>query len=372
MTSSTFKKGTKRFLIAQLSDEGMTEAQAYSYLAPKVQSQVRPWIFSANVKTPTGGKREAKPMAEQLVELKHEIARVYSLLGRLPSAPSAPAPAPAPAPVPEKEKPKAKGKSKDEEKRFFVAEWRRIRRWISDRALSTGAQPVDSLDTMRPVQAAKAAIAEGISAKAMLYSMCLHWSPDTRNAANVPTVDFMTEADELGEGFHKLSGYVLKLCKARIPVMLIGPAGTGKSHIAKQVAELLELPYGETPMTAGATPSWLLGRHTIEGFQPSQFLEIYSGGGVFNFEEIDAADPNMLIVVNNALASDRMFNPVTGEVHIKHQDFIPVSTANTFGLGANSSYTGRERLDLATIDRFRMGRVTVELDENLAELLMFG
>lgn len=125
-------------------------------------------------------------------------------------------------------------------------------------------------------------------------------------------------------------------------------------------------------MTPGATRGDLLGRHTVSGFIPSQFVEIYSGGGVFNFEEIDASDPSMLIVVNNALASDSLFNSANGEVYKKHPDFIALATANTFGLGSDSKYTGREKLDLATIDRFRMGRVVVTLDENLADHLMFG
>ena len=48
-----------------------------------------------------------------------------------------------------------------------------------------------------------------------------------------------------------------------------------------------------------------------------------------------------------------------------------MSTSNTFGMGSDTKYTGREKLDLATIDRFRMGRVLVSLDENLAKSLMF-
>lgn len=181
-----------------------------------------------------------------------------------------------------------------------------------------------------------------------------------------------------------MAGYVLKLATARIPVMLIGPAGTGKSHLAQQVASMIRteshpdgLPYGETPMTPGATRGDLLGRMTAspdksDRFVLSRFVEIYSGGGVFNFEEIDASDPGMLIVVNNALASGRLFNSVNGEVYTRHPDFVPMATANTFGMGADAKYTGREKLDLATIDRFRMGRVILNLDEALAERMMFG
>jgi hypothetical protein len=395
-----FTRGTKRYFIASLHAQGLSSSNAYSELAPKVREQVKPWIFSRNV----NGSRIPKRMSEQLVELQHEINRVYALLEKM-KGDGLPAPVPAevepdePEAEPEVEDEelplKAKGKrNKDEEKRFFLSEWKRIRRWIHETSDRTGAAAVDSLDTMRPVQAARALIDVGISASTLLYAMAMHWPTATLENAGITPVDFKTEAEpiegENGELFHKLAGYVLKLAQAKIvdpktkteshqPIMLIGPAGTGKSKLASQVASLIRteshpdgLPYGETPMTPGATRGDLLGRHTISGFVPSQFVEIYSGGGVFNFEEIDAADPSMLIVVNNALASGRLFNSVNGEVYDRHEDFIAVATGNTFGLGGNAQYTGREKLDLATIDRFRMGRVILTLDEDLADSLMFS
>jgi hypothetical protein len=368
---SIFKPGTKRYMIASLHAAGLTAREAYSELRPKVQEQVKPWVFTTN--TPSG--RQPKPLNEQYVELQHEVNRVFAAIERMGGVELQPE---KPVEIP-KDKPRKKGSTKDEEKRFFVSEWKRLRRWIAETSERTGALPLDSLDSMRPVQDARHLIDAGISAKTLIYSMCMHWPEASRVLAQIETADFTAESDELGTGFHKLTGYVKKLAEARRNVMLIGPAGTGKSHLARQVASLIRteahpegLPYGETPMTPGATRGDLLGRHTISGFIPSQFVEIYSGGGVFNFEEMDAADPSMLIVVNNALASNHLFNSANGEVYEKHPDFIAVATANTFGLGSDSKYTGREKLDLATIDRFRMGRVLVSLDETLADHLMFG
>jgi cobaltochelatase CobS len=174
---------------------------------------------------------------------------------------------------------------------------------------------------------------------------------------------------ENGE-YHELFGYALTLAENRQPLMLIGPFGTGKSFLAKQIADFLKLAYSETPMSPGATRGDLLGRHTLDGFITSEFVERYSGGGVFNFEEIDASDPSMLIVLNNALASDHLYNSANGEVYERHEDFVPVSTANTFGLGANRDYTGRERLDAATIDRWRMGRIFLPLDEKIEDVIL--
>lgn len=384
--------GTKRYMIAELEAQGMNERDAFSHLRPKVAEQIRPWVFTTN----TPGGRVAKPLADQYVELKHEIARVYSAIERAGGnpLPASPKPEPDPTPTPEPDpKPKAKGKSKDEEKRYFIAEWKRLRKWIADTSERTGTIPLDSLDSMRPVQAARGMIDAGFSAQTLLYAMVMHWPQASRENANVETVDFSTESEDMGEGFHREAGYVKRLMEtvitdptngklSRQPIMLIGPAGTGKSRLLRQVADTIRteahpegLPYGETPMTPGATRGDLLGRHTANPETPfisSQFVEIYSGGGVFNFEEIDAADPGMLIVVNNALASDRLFNSANGEVYEKHVDFIAAASANTFGFGADAKYTGREKLDLATIDRFRMGRVLLSLDEKLAEHLMFG
>jgi cobaltochelatase CobS len=80
----------------------------------------------------------------------------------------------------------------------------------------------------------------------------------------------------------------------------------------------------------------------------------------------------LLIVLNNALASERFYNSNSGEMISKNEDFIGVSTANTFGLGANKDYVARERLDAATIDRWRMGRIWVDLDENVEESILYS
>lgn len=383
------KRNTKRWFLYSFHAEGLTQQETFERIRPLVLSQSRPWIFSANVK---GQGRVPKSVSEQLIDLNHEISRVWSLIERegnnVPAgefkAPEQETPESTPEPEQEIPKPRKKTSVKEDEKHFFFHEWKRIREWIASQVSIHGVAPVDSLDTMRPVIEARRGIDAGISARALLYSMVAHWPKTSRENANVSEVDFTNECDPMGEEIHRMAGYVLKLATARIPVMLIGPAGTGKSHLAQQVASMIRteshpdgLPYGETPMTPGATRGDLLGRMTAspdksDRFVLSRFVEIYSGGGVFNFEEIDASDPGMLIVVNNALASGRLFNSVNGEVYTRHPDFVPMATANTFGMGADAKYTGREKLDLATIDRFRMGRVILNLDEALAERMMFG
>jgi hypothetical protein len=396
--STDWRAGTKRRLIGELAEKKYTKRQAFNELRPLVESE--DMVFAANV----GGRRRPKPIAEQLVDLKNEIGRVYKILGRSATAAFEAEEIEEEETETEEEeetaeeidaddsddseeeeteeetRPVASGKEKlKKELAYFLSEVRRIRTLCESRAAS-GA----GLDwiSMRPVQAAANLIPAGIPANALLHAMALHWKPEIRRESGIADFDYAKLSRSIMEsegidptGKHELFGYILRLAENRQAVMLIGPAGTGKSHIVRQISEYLELPYGETPMTAGATRGDLLGRMTANPEKPfilSQFAEMYGNGGVFNFEEIDAADPGMLIVLNNALASNTLFNSSNGERYDRSDDFVAFATANTFGIGANRDYTGRERLDAATIDRWRMGRVYIGMDETIEEEMLYG
>jgi AAA domain (dynein-related subfamily) len=397
MNNRTWRDGSKRETIAEYARNGRTKLDTFNALRPMVAEQIRPMIFSANV----GGRRMPKPIGEQLIELKHEIGRVYALLGRAESSDfdSAEIEESEETETEETEtdfqieeseteeteteetddgKPQAKGKLRIEnELAYFEKRLGEIRSFCDNRARLS--EPLDDLSTMRPEQAGGELIPRGMPADALLHSLALHWPDDARNDAGIKQFDtvklsreIMSERELPLDGtYHEMFGYALLLAEARQPIMAVGPAGTGKSHLAKQLAEFLELSYQETPMTPGASRGDLLGRHTIGGFIPSAFTEIYGGGGVFNFEEIDASDPSMLIVLNNALAQNALYNSANGEEYEKHSDFVPFATANTFGLGANREYTGRERLDAATIDRWRMGRIIMRRDNAVASKILY-
>ncbi len=157
-----------------------------------------------------------------------------------------------------------------------------------------------------------------------------NWTTDWKPKLNT-AIDVSRYENPL-PGAHEFLGYVMVLAKARIPIFLVGPSGSGKSFLMRDLADALEVEYGELPLTAGASPSWLSGSETISGYKTRPFVEIYANGGVFNFEEIDAADPNMLLLVNNALANESFTNPVTGKEIPKHQNFIAGATANIVGI----------------------------------------
>lgn len=149
--------------------------------------------------------------------------------------------------------------------------------------------------------------------------------------------------------------------------LLVGPAGCGKTTAAKQLSEALDLNFGTVCLTAGASETWLFGRHTPQGFIEGTFSELYREGGVFLADEFDAADANLLLSINTALANGTMFNPMSGQKVDRHKDFVFIGAANTFGKGANHVYTGRSRLDGATLDRFIL--IEVDYDKDIESML---
>jgi MoxR-like ATPase len=162
----------------------------------------------------------------------------------------------------------------------------------------------------------------------------------------------------------------IRLAAARRHVLLVGPAGSGKTHLAEQVAKALGLDFAHISCSAGMSEGQLLGRLLPVGdggkfeYVRSEFVRAYEEGGVFLFDEIDAADANTLLVLNAALANGRMALPNRpgNPVAIKHPDFVCIAAANTFGTGADRQYVGRSQLDESTLDRFRIGQVEMDYD----------
>jgi MoxR-like ATPase len=176
---------------------------------------------------------------------------------------------------------------------------------------------------------------------------------------------------------HKEFSKALTLAAARRNILLIGPAGSGTTHLAEQIAYALDLPFAHIACSAGMSEGQLLGRlvPTGEGgkfeYVRSDFVKCYEDGGVFLFDEIDAADANTLLVVNSALANGRMAVPNRPEkpFAVKHADFVCIAAANTYGTGATRQYVGRNQLDESTLDRFRIGQIEMDYDAQVEAAL---
>ena len=172
---------------------------------------------------------------------------------------------------------------------------------------------------------------------------------------------------------HQAFERVVKLASIRQNILLVGAAGCGKTALAHQVADSLGLEFGMISCTAGMSESqltgWLLPVQAGGTFSyvPARFVELYENGGLFLLDEIDAADENTLLVMNAALANGHLHIPTrTDKPSAKrHSDFVCIAAANTYGHGGNMIYAGRNKLDGATLDRFRAGIVPMDYDEKL-------
>lgn len=175
------------------------------------------------------------------------------------------------------------------------------------------------------------------------------------------------------EGFvHEKFELICKLAATGLPVLMVGPAGTGKTHLAKQVAEALKRPFTYNSMSEGVTESHLVGRNLPQSdgsfkFECSPFVKTYENGGVHLFDELDSADANVMTFLNAALANGHLSVPQAGRIFEKHKDTVLICAANTYGTGATRTYVGRNQLDAATLDRFACSTVEVGYDKKLEE-----
>lgn len=171
---------------------------------------------------------------------------------------------------------------------------------------------------------------------------------------------------------------MVALAANRINIMIVGPAGCGKTFISEKVAEALGLDYSSQSCSEGMSESaltgWLLpvGESGRFSYVPSEFVRIYENGGVFLFDEMDAADPNVLVFMNKAIANEGFYLPQRYEKPFvkKHKDFVAMAATNTFGHGGDIMYVGRNQLDEATKDRFRIGTVAMDYDDAVEESLI--
>lgn len=144
---------------------------------------------------------------------------------------------------------------------------------------------------------------------------------------------------------------LLKVVGADLPVLLVGPAGTGKTYSAEIVAESFGLKFHSISVGSQTSKSDLVGYKDGGGtYHSTEFRKAYEFGGLFLLDEADAGNSNVLILLNAALSNRYMAFP-DGMIRA-HDDFRIVATANTFGHGASRQYVGRNQLDAATLDRF--------------------
>lgn len=157
--------------------------------------------------------------------------------------------------------------------------------------------------------------------------------------------------------FHRHFPDLLQICRAKLPgdahlnVWVYGPAGTGKTTAAKQVANVLGLNFHT--MGALETGYQILGYNDGNGqYVTTHFRQCWEHGGVIALDECDSYTPSAALALNGALANG--FCAFADKLVPRHKDCIVIAGANTTGLGGTIEYVGRAKQDAAFLDRFVM------------------
>ena len=170
--------------------------------------------------------------------------------------------------------------------------------------------------------------------------------------------------------------YLVNIVSAGKPLYMYGPAGSGKSFTAKQIAEALGLPYFETSQ---AMFSYDLKGYGDAGgnYVETPFYKAFTQGGLFFLDEVDASASEAMVVLNNAIANRRFDFPVVGMVNA-HENFRVVAAGNTRMTGATLAYSARQMQDSSFKNRFFfevMGydrRIELQLANNDKEIVEFA
>lgn len=161
---------------------------------------------------------------------------------------------------------------------------------------------------------------------------------------------------------HSVLPTAITVVQSDVPLWLHGPAGTGKTTIGRQVADALELAFHPQSFSAHA------GQHDVVGFvNAHEYVrtparDAWENGGVWLLNEVDAASPDVLVAANDLVESrpGSVYVFPDGEAVERHDDFRVIATANTNGSGPDQQYTGRDRLDASTTDRYAILHVPVD------------
>lgn len=167
--------------------------------------------------------------------------------------------------------------------------------------------------------------------------------------------------DDDGNMRHDVFPRVLKYIRAGLNVALVGPAGTGKSYIARQVASELDRSF----FVNGAMMSKydLIGYCDAHGtYHSTPAHDAFKHGGVHCFDELDASAPDAVVAFNGMTDDQPFYTFPCGQVE-QHPEYVAIACMNTWGNGATADYVGRYKQDAASMSRFV--RVFVDYDRKI-------
>lgn len=189
-----------------------------------------------------------------------------------------------------------------------------------------------------------------------------------RNAIEIKTVD---SVKEITGATHWQLPQVITWVSANVPVWLWSAAGSGKTHLGRQIGTALSMDVSIISVDPTMTVGKLVGYRNlstgdfIEGF----LYKPFKNGGLVMLDEIDTGDPGIIACLNALLANGHYLFP-NGETVERHEKFRVIAGANSKGMGATAGYVARNRLDAATLDRFAV--IELEYDTALEMAVATG
>ena len=156
---------------------------------------------------------------------------------------------------------------------------------------------------------------------------------------------------------HYLFEPTLRLLNAKdtnqnpLNLALVGPAGTGKTSMALAASNALGIEPLIQAFNPQTTKSDLMGYMDAQGrYVKSPLYVAMKEGRLFVADEFDSANAAVATILNSAVAQREVTFPNLETVAAR-PEFRAVFCMNTYGTGADDRYTGRTRLDAATLDR---------------------
>ena len=184
----------------------------------------------------------------------------------------------------------------------------------------------------------------------------------TKNSIEVPKTINVAESVK-----HEKFDTIKTCIENNIPVYLAGPAGSGKNYTLEEIANEMGLDFY---FTNSVQQEYKLTGFIDAGgvYHETEFYKAFKNGGLFFLDEMDASIPEVLVLLNAAIANGYFEFP-NGRI-TANENFRVVAAGNTVGSGADENYTGRMVLDQATLDRFVI--IDFDYDKNIELFLANG
>ena len=152
-----------------------------------------------------------------------------------------------------------------------------------------------------------------------------------------PSSDVFDKVCKMIIGRTKEIRLMIRAVEKRLPIIIEGPVGTGKTEMAKALSQSLEFPFvrvdGDDSLTSIKLKGWydpplvLEKGFSRETFIPGPLTQAMEDGGIFFYNEVNRAPSETINAVLTALDERLVTIPQLGEIVAK-DNFLTIFTYN--------------------------------------------